>query len=165
MDVSEVDDRAGLAGLSGIGRSSALSQRIVISRVTDEPLSLSTHAEAVAGPASGAVVTFAGVVRDHDDRRSVTALRYEAHPTAVDVLKRVVTSVGLAHTDVHALAASHRIGGLRIGDLALAVAVASAHRAAAFACCAELVEEIKREIPVWKQQVFVDGSSEWVNLA
>lgn len=139
--------------------------RIAIVRVTDEPLSMSEHANAVADPACGAAVTFAGVVRDHDHGRAVTELHYEGHPSAADVLARVVAEVARAHPAVVAFAASHRIGRLRIGDIALAVAVASPHRTAAFAGCALLVEAIKRELPVWKHQHFADGSNEWVNTA
>lgn len=114
--------------------------RIAIARVTEEPLSMSEHANAVADPACGAAVTFAGVVRDHDHGRHVTELRYEGHPNAADVLTRVVAEVARSHTDVVAYAASHRIGQLGIGDIALAVAVASPHRTAAVAGCALLVD-------------------------
>lgn len=139
--------------------------RIAIARVTEEPLSMSEHADAVADQACGAAVTFAGVVRDHDHGRTVAELHYEAHPSAADVLTRVVAEVARAHPEVAGFAASHRIGRLRIGDIALAVAVASPHRTGAFAGCALLVEAIKRELPVWKHQLFADGSSEWVNMA
>ena len=62
------------------------------------------------------------------------------------------------------MAAEHRVGSLTIGDLALIAAVAAPHRAEAFAACAELVEEIKRRVPIWKRQHFADGVSEWVGL-
>lgn len=138
--------------------------RIAIARVTEEPLSMSEHAVAVADQTCGAAVTFAGVVRDHDHGRAVTELHYEGHPSAEDVLTRVVAEVARAHPEIVAFAASHRIGRLRVGDTALAVAVASPHRAAAFAGCALLVEAIKRELPVWKHQLFADGSDEWVAM-
>jgi molybdopterin synthase catalytic subunit len=66
---------------------------------------------------------------------------------------------------VRAIAVSHRVGRLEIGDVALACAVAADHRREAFETCAELVEEVKRLLPVWKHQVFTDGSDEWVGSA
>ena len=65
--------------------------------------------------------------------------------------------------EVYAVAISHRVGPLEIGDVALAAAVSTAHRAAAFAACARLVDEVKARLPIWKRQVFVDGTEEWVN--
>lgn len=129
--------------------------------VTTRPIGVDGLVPLVARDAAGAVVTFAGVVRDHDDGRSVTRLEYEAHPTAPEMLAQVAHDVSLAHPDV-ALAAAHRIGGLDIGDVALAVAVSSAHRSQAFAAAAALVDEIKDRLPIWKHQFFADGDEEWV---
>jgi molybdopterin synthase catalytic subunit len=134
----------------------------MIITVTDAPLDLAAHERAVADPGAGAVVSFAGVVRDHDHGRKVTLLEYEAHPTAEAVLKEVADLIA-ADPAVHGVAVSHRVGTLRIGDVALAAAVATAHRAAAFAACARLVDEVKARLPVWKRQVFDDGTDEWVN--
>lgn len=131
-------------------------------RVTTEPLDLASHEQAVADPAAGAVVSFAGVVRNHDHGRSVTLLEYEGHPSAEAVLAEVAAEIA-ADPDVYAVAVSHRLGVLQIGDVALAAAVATAHRAAAFAACARLVDEVKARLPVWKRQVFADGTEEWVN--
>ncbi len=132
--------------------------------VTEEPLDLAMHEKAVAMPAAGAVVTFQGVVRDHDDGRGVTLLEYESHPSAQSVLRAVAVEIA-ADPEIYAVAVSHRIGALRVGDVALVAAVSSAHRAAAFAACARLVDEVKAQLPVWKRQVFADGTDEWVNSA
>jgi molybdopterin synthase catalytic subunit len=118
----------------------------------------------VGGPASGTVVTFAGVVRDHDGGRAVRALHYEAHPSAGDVLAGIAADVA-ARVPVDRLAVSHRVGDLEIGDAALVIAVASAHRGEAFRACALLVDEVKARLPVWKHQVFADGTDEWVSCA
>jgi molybdopterin synthase catalytic subunit len=134
----------------------------VISSVTDQPLNLAAHEAAVADRRAGAVVSFVGVVRDHDHGRSVTSLEYEGHPNAEKVLQEVADEVA-ADPDVYAVAVSHRIGPLAIGDVALAAAVSTAHRAAAFAACARLVDEAKARLPIWKRQVFTDGTEEWVN--
>jgi molybdopterin synthase catalytic subunit len=130
--------------------------------VTGEPLDVGAHERAVADRRAGAVVSFAGVVRDHDGGRGVTLLEYEGHPSAEAVLREVAEEIA-KDPAVYALAVSHRVGVLRVGDVALAAAVATAHRAEAFALCARLVDEVKARLPVWKRQVFADGGEEWVN--
>lgn len=135
---------------------------VVLLGLVDTPLSLAEHEEAVNHVAAGAVVSFAGVVRDHDGGRIVTRLRYEGHPSAEKVLAEVAAEIA-ADPLVYAVAVSHRIGDLAIGDIALAAAVSTAHRAAAFAACARLVDEVKARIPIWKHQFFADGTDEWVN--
>ncbi|MEV0728580.1 molybdenum cofactor biosynthesis protein MoaE [Polymorphospora sp. NPDC050346] len=132
--------------------------------VTTAVLDVSAHERAVSDRAAGAVVSFQGVVRDHDHGRAVTLLEYEGHPTAEAVLAEVAREIA-ADPDVYAVAVSHRIGPLAIGDVALVAAVSTAHRAAAFAACARLVDEVKARLPVWKRQVFADGTDEWVNCA
>jgi molybdopterin synthase catalytic subunit len=134
----------------------------VVSAVTDTALDVTEHERAVAHAAAGAVVSFRGVVRDHDHGRSVRELEYEGHPSAAEVLAAVAAEIA-ALPEVYAVAVSHRIGKLAIGDVALAAAVSTAHRAAAFAACARLVDEVKARLPIWKHQVFLDGSDEWVN--
>ena len=133
----------------------------VIARVVDAPLSVAEHEDAVADKAAGAVVAFGGVVRDHDGGRGVTELEYVGHPTAQDVLTEIATEFA-ARPDLYAVAVSHRIGMLGIGDVALACAVSAAHRGEAFAACAALVDEVKHRLPIWKRQVFTDGEEEWV---
>ena len=130
--------------------------------VTATAISESEVAAAVARPAAGAVVTFAGVVRDHDRGRTVTALHYEGHPDAGRVLNEVVAEA-LERPGVLAAAARHRVGDLAIGDVAFVAAVSAAHRAEAFDACAWLVDEAKARLPIWKHQNFADGTDEWVN--
>ncbi|WP_238018992.1 molybdenum cofactor biosynthesis protein MoaE [Dactylosporangium sp. AC04546] len=130
--------------------------------VTNEALDVGEHERAVGHRAAGAVVSFAGVVRDHDGGRGVLELEYEGHPTAGAVLAEIAAEIG-ADPAVQAIAVSHRVGRLEIGDVALAAAVSTAHRAEAFALCARLVDEVKARLPVWKRQVFADGTEEWVN--
>ncbi|MEV6900734.1 molybdenum cofactor biosynthesis protein MoaE [Amycolatopsis sp. NPDC051372] len=137
--------------------------RILRAEVSDQPLSVDDHARLVEDDAAGAVVTFGGVVRDHDGGKGVLDLVYEGHPTAGEVLAQVVTELATGWTGVRAVAVSHRVGPLAIGDVALACAVAAEHRGQAFAACAELVDEVKARLPIWKHQHFTDGSDEWVN--
>jgi molybdopterin synthase catalytic subunit len=136
--------------------------RTAIARVTTDPLDLAAHEAAVGDRRAGAVVSFQGVVRDHDHGRPVIRLEYEGHPTAEDVLRAVAAEVA-ADPAVHAVAVSHRVGPLDIGDFALVAAVSTAHRAAGFAVCARLVDEVKARLPIWKHQIFADGTDEWVN--
>ncbi|MGA9690594.1 MAG: molybdenum cofactor biosynthesis protein MoaE [Pseudonocardiaceae bacterium] len=131
--------------------------------VTEEPLDVEEHARMVSRSSAGAVVSFSGLVRDHDGGRGVLALEYTSHPNAADVIARVAAQVAATHSQVYALAVSHRIGSLAIGDSAIVCAVSAAHRAEAFAACAALVDEVKLQLPIWKRQDLSDGSEEWVN--
>ena len=137
-------------------------ETVRIAEVHDTSLDLAAHERAVSDPRAGAVVSFQGVVRDHDDGKGVTLLEYEGHPNAAAVLRQVAHEIA-ADPEVYAVAVSHRVGVLQIGDVALVAAVSTAHRAAAFAACARLVDEAKARLPIWKRQVFTDGTEEWVN--
>lgn len=130
--------------------------------IQETPLDEAVIRRWVESDASGAVVLFAGVVRNHDDGREVLSLDYSAHPDAQEVLGACCAEVA-AETGL-AVAAAHRIGHLAIGDVALFAAVAAAHRAEAFAACSVLVERIKATVPIWKRQLRADGVSEWVGL-
>ncbi|NLG55469.1 MAG: molybdenum cofactor biosynthesis protein MoaE [Rhodococcus sp.] len=134
----------------------------VLARISADPLDAAVVDAAVAGPRHGAVVVFTGVVRNHDGGQSVSALEYQAHPDAQRFLEHCCASVH-AKTGLP-VAAIHRVGDLRVGDLALVAAAAAPHRKEAFAACEELVELIKHEVPIWKRQHFADGASEWVGL-
>ena len=130
----------------------------------DEPLSVDEVRAAVGDPAAGGIALFLGAVRDHDHGKGVLRLSYSAHPSAAAELRRVAEKVA-ASFDVRALAAVHRVGELGVGDLAVVTAVACAHRGEAFEACRMLIDELKRSVPIWKQQWFADGDSEWVNGA
>jgi molybdopterin synthase catalytic subunit len=138
---------------------------VVRAALTDQPILLAEHQELVSHQAAGAVVGFVGMIRDHDNGRHVVKLEYSAHPSAADVIAEVVADVAAHSAGTRAIAASHRIGVLQIGEAALVAAVAADHRQAAFATCAELVDAIKERLPVWKRQIFADGTDEWVGSA
>ena len=118
----------------------------------------------VADARASAVVSFSGNVRDHDHGRSVATLTYEGHPSAEAVLMEVAKEID-GRFDLVALAVAHRVGPIAIGEPALVAAVATAHRGEAFAACQALVDLTKERLPVWKHQVFTDGTDEWVNCA
>ncbi|MEH0109730.1 molybdenum cofactor biosynthesis protein MoaE [Tersicoccus sp. MR15.9] len=136
---------------------------VVHAEVTDRPLDLGALIAVAGSDRSGAVVSFSGVIRNHDGGRDVLRLSYSAHPQASDVIARVADDVAAAHPGVR-IAVAHRVGDLGIGDDALIAAVAAAHRAEAFAACEDLVERVKAQVPIWKQQWFPGGTSEWVGL-
>ncbi len=158
-------DSAGFAsaGPTPAGRASASGEvsRVAFSRISDSPISVRECEAAVASVSAGAVVSFAGVVRDHDEGRGVLTLDYTAHPSAEDAITSVAQFIVDEFPHVR-IAVAHRVGSLRVGDIALACAVSSAHRAEAFSACARLVDAIKESVPIWKEQGFTDGTSEWV---
>lgn len=137
---------------------------VVRATVTTDPLDVDEHARLVEDAAAGAVVTFAGVVRDHDGGRGVTGIEYVGHPDAAEVLARVVAEA-VERLDVDAVAVTHRLGPLVVGECALALAVSSAHRREAFEAAAALVDAVKEHLPVWKRQDLSDGGEEWVGSA
>jgi len=132
--------------------------------IRDAPLSVDEVLAAVSDPAAGGVALFVGTVRDHDVGRLVIGLEYSAHPAAIDQLRAVAEKV-VADYPVRALAAVHRVGNLAVGDLAVVVGVACPHRAEAFAACHRLIDELKVTVPIWKHQLFADGTDEWVGSA
>jgi molybdopterin synthase catalytic subunit len=129
--------------------------------IRDTPLEVAEVLDAVAGPAVGGIDVFVGTVRDHDREQGVTGLEYSAHPTALSRLREVAEKVA-ARYDVLAVAAVHRVGRLEIGDAAVVVATAAAHRGEAFDASRALIDELKATVPIWKHQLFADGSDEWV---
>jgi molybdopterin synthase catalytic subunit len=138
---------------------------VVRAAMTDHPIFLTEHEELVGHQSAGAIVGFVGMIRDHDVGRTVVRLEYSAHPSAAQVMAEVVAEVAQQSNGVRAIAASHRVGALQIGEAALVAAVAADHRQAAFATCAQLVDTIKARLPVWKHQFFDDGTEEWVGSA
>ena len=137
---------------------------MITAQVTESIITEEALAAQVKSEIAGAVVTFSGDVRNHDQGKAVTSLNYEVHPSAQSVIERIVNEVVAKH-DVVNVAVAHRFGAIAIGESAFVVAVASAHRGPAFACCNELVERVKAELPIWKYQEFADGTTEWVNSA
>ncbi len=138
---------------------------ILRAAITEQPIVLSEHEQLVGHRAAGAIVGFVGMIRDHDHGRQVTRLEYSAHPSAQQVMADVLAEVAEQAVGIRALAASHRIGVLHIGDAALVAAVAADHRREAFDACALLVDTIKARLPVWKHQFFADDTEEWVGSA
>lgn len=140
------------------------TSEVLRATVSDEPLSTADAERQAWSPECGAVVLFSGIVRNHDDGKTVTSLGYSAHPTAAAVLAQVAEEIAAAYDGVR-IWVGHRTGALDIGDAALVAAVASAHRGTAFAACSALVDAVKANVPIWKEQGFTDGSTEWVGVS
>lgn len=128
--------------------------------ITDADIDCAALRAAVSDDRAGAVVTFAGVVRNHDHGVAVTGIEYVGHPSAVDVMREVVAEFA-GREGVHAVAAQHRVGYLGIGGVALYVAVAASHRRQAFECASDMVDRVKEILPIWKKQYLADGTHEW----
>jgi molybdopterin synthase catalytic subunit len=134
-----------------------------LAEITADDLDLDRHLEAVDGAQFGAVVTFIGQIRDHDPEASgaVERLEYSAHPDAEEILRRIATE--LERPGIR-IAVSHRTGTVKVGEPALVACVAAAHRELAYEVSRELVERVKSEVPIWKQQIAADGSENWQGL-
>jgi molybdopterin synthase catalytic subunit len=170
----DIQTRAAAAAESGF--------EVVNAVLSAEPISVAQAIAAVESDTAGAVVSFSGVVRNHDGGKPVERLSYSAHPTAHQVMADVVAQLVAEHSG-HAVGAAvgaatagaaagggepvriwaaHRVGMLEIGDPALVCAVSASHRGQAFEVCSELVDRIKEQVPIWKEQFFSDGTVEWV---
>ena len=135
-----------------------------IARISDAALDVAAHLAAVEDPRMGAVASFVGLVRDHDPDApgTVVALEYSAHPDAEATLHDIALAAVASQRAT--VAVSHRIGRLAVGEAAVVIAVATPHRDAAFAICREIIETIKRDLPVWKRQLTDDGSATWKGI-
>jgi len=131
--------------------------------VRETPLSVDEVLAAVADRSAGGTALFIGTVRDHDEGRVVSQLGYSAHPSVLEAMRVVADRFVEQHGPI-ALAAVHRVGELAIGDLAVVVAVAAAHRGEAFDAARQLIDDLKHEVPIWKHQRFVDSDPEWVGV-
>jgi molybdopterin synthase catalytic subunit len=129
--------------------------------IREIPLRVEEVLEALADVSAGGLTLFVGTVRDHDGGKQVDGLEYSAHPTALARLREVCEEVGREY-DVRAVAAVHRVGSLALGDAAVVVATAADHRGEAFDASRALIDRLKATVPIWKHQVFADGTDEWV---
>lgn len=134
--------------------------------VVREPIDVGALAQLVRSDACGAVVTFAGLVRAFaDDERPVTGLSYEAHESMAATEFERIAAEAVDRFGACGIAVVHRVGDLQVGEIAVAVAVASPHRARAFDACEFVIDELKARAPIWKKEHYVDGASEWVENA
>lgn len=132
--------------------------------LTESEISSLTAIQMVQADSCGAIVSFIGNVRNVDHGKQVSHLTYEIHPQTESILLQVVNEVASRH-EVAKVAVAHRYGEIPVGESAFIVSVSAEHRGEAFNACTEIVDEVKAKIPIWKHQVFADGTDEWVNCA
>ncbi|MDT3441173.1 MULTISPECIES: molybdenum cofactor biosynthesis protein MoaE [unclassified Pseudofrankia] len=136
---------------------------LVVAELRDSSLSVDECLAMVSLPGAGGTALFVGTVRDQDGGRPVVELEYVAHPLAEREMAAVARQVADdAAQPVLAVAVVHRTGLLAIGDIAVVAAASAAHRAEAFDACRRLIDEVKSQVPIWKRQLFADGTAEWV---
>lgn len=134
-------------------------------KLSPEPFDLDALRRRLAFPHAGALATFEGRVRDHNDGRPVVTLEYEAFAALAEKEgARILAEVREKFPVLDAICV-HRTGSLRPGDLAVWIGVASAHRAAAFDACRYVLDEAKARVPIWKKEHYADGASVWINSA
>src|SRR5262245_12631712 len=130
--------------------------------ITAEPLDPAPLVALVSAPDMGAIVTFAGIVRNNFDGRPTAYLEYEAfEPMAKKVLEQLAAEAR-EQWNTGAIAIHHRVGRLEIGTTAVLIVVAAPHRHEAFEAAEQIMDRIKQVAPIWKREVWADGASEWV---
>jgi molybdopterin synthase catalytic subunit len=132
--------------------------------LVNDPIDAGALLAEVQSPDRGGTACFLGTVRNHHGGRQVTRLEYSAYEPMVEAECQRIVGEAESRWDV-AIALRHRVGELAIGDTAVAIAAAAAHRDEAFLACRYVIEEVKRRLPVWKREVYADGSVEWVGLS
>src|SRR5215216_4348140 len=132
--------------------------------ISESTLNVEQAIRLVSSPTVGGIALFVGTVRNADHGADVVSLEYTQHPSAVDVLTTCAEETAEQH-DVLAIAVEHRVGHLEVGDIAVVVAIGAIHRGEALAACAHLINTLKAEVPIWKEQHFTSGESEWVGLS
>ena len=131
--------------------------------ITADTIDTTVLQDSLSNPGAGGVCTFEGRVRNENDGRRVKRLEYEAYePLAIKEGNKVLAEARerFPYLDARCV---HRTGLLEIGDLAVWVGVASAHRDEAFKACRYIIDELKNRLPIWKKEHYVDGDSGWVN--
>ncbi|HWT16331.1 MAG TPA: molybdenum cofactor biosynthesis protein MoaE [Patescibacteria group bacterium] len=132
-------------------------------RLNDHGIDVAGLRRALDDRHCGAVVGFDGIVRDHHGGRAVSELRYEAYAELAEREGQVIVEEARAKFAVRRIVAEHRVGLLAIGEIAVYVGVAAAHRDAAFSACRYVIDEIKARVPIWKHEHYADGAAEWIH--
>jgi molybdopterin synthase catalytic subunit len=117
----------------------------------------------LSDPACGAIVTFEGRVRNHNDGKKIINLHYECYESMALKVMNEIKEEALKKWDVKKIIAIHRIGNIPIGETAVWIGVLSVHRKEAFSACEFMINEIKHKVPIWKKETYEDGSTSWVD--
>jgi molybdopterin synthase catalytic subunit len=134
-------------------------------RLTSTPIDAAGLRAALDNPTCGACVTFEGLIRNHNDGRSVLQLEYESYAALAVKEGEAIVRAAMEKFRIAEAACVHRTGLLQIGEMAVWVGVASAHRGEAFQACAYIIDTVKQRVPIWKREHYADGTDEWVNCA
>lgn len=135
---------------------------MIWAEVGTEPIDPAVVLARVGRPEDGAVTLFLGTVRNHSEGRAVTGITYEAYlPMATAVLREIATEAAARH-GTGRIAVTHRVGALAVGEVSVAIATSTPHRAEGYAASREVIEQIKQRLPVWKHEHRADGHSTWV---
>lgn len=130
--------------------------------LTRNPIDVMWWRKRLVNPAAGAVVTFEGVVRDHQDGRPVLRLEYESLEALACKEGASIVKEALSRFDLFDARCVHRTGRLEIGEMAVWVGVAAAHRREAFEACQFVIDQVKHRVPIWKKEYYSDGEAKWV---
>lgn len=125
--------------------------------IRSEPIDLSEVTAAVSHPGAGAVATFLGVVRDHNDGKPVSLLEYHVYETMAEKEMAAIAAEVSGELEGTRVAALHRVGELAVGDVAVVCAASAPHRAEAFQACRRMIDRIKARVPIWKREHGPDG--------
>ena len=131
-------------------------------KITNEPITPDEVIHAVKAEKAGAIVPFLGIVRDNTGGRKVSHLEYEAYPPMAEMKMAEIAREIYEKWGLDRVAMIHRVGHLKIGEVSVAVAVAAPHRKDGFEACKYAMDRLKQIVPIWKREVWEDGSEEWV---
>jgi len=132
-------------------------------KLTTNPISVDEVLTAVRSPEAGAVVLFLGTVRGWTAGRQTLSLEYEAHTTMAPKKLEGLREQAVSQWNLSACSIVHRVGVLAVGEIAVAIATSAPHRDAAFAACSWIIDQLKRDVPIWKKEIFADGTTEWIH--
>jgi molybdopterin synthase catalytic subunit/molybdopterin converting factor small subunit len=130
-------------------------------RLTHGPVNLTSVVVEVVDEQAGAIATFLGTVRVHSRGRDVIALEYEAYEEMAEDVMAAIAEELLARYDLCKIAMSHRLGRVEVGETSVAIAVSAPHRQNALAACADAIEALKSQVPLWKKELY-EGGEEWI---
>ncbi len=131
--------------------------------LSETPIDVIALTCAMSHTSAGASVTFEGWVRDHNEGRAVRGLAYQAYAALAEAEGTRILVEAMQQFPIVDARCVHRIGTLAIGDLAVWVGVSAAHREAAFAACRHIIDEVKKRVPIWKNERYADGESGWLH--
>ena len=131
-------------------------------RIVKDPIDPAAILASVGSDADGASMLFTGVVRNHNQGRAVGGVRYDVYEEMATGILGQIAGEAKQLVGINHIAVVHRVGELTVGDVSVAIAVSSPHRAEAFEACRFIIEEIKKRLPVWKKERYGDSVEEWV---